>query len=174
MDIRLINPSNGEELERSGDYFIDRSGNSFPVIRGVLRIAREENYTENFGMQWNKFAKTQIDRDLLDISEKRFFAETRWDRNSLDGQNVLEVGSGAGRFSRVVLGHTQAALWSVDYSDAVTANYVNNSAIAPERFHLFQASIYELPFPDDSFDKVFCMGVLQHTPDFEASVKALN
>ncbi len=173
MSIGLINPSNGEKLERSGNYFVSRSGSSFPIIRGVLRIAQAKNYTENFGMQWNKFSKTQIDRDLLDISEKRFFAETRWDRNSLDGQNILEVGSGAGRFSKVVLDHTQAVLWSVDYSDAVTANYINNSAIAPERFHLFQASIYELPFSNDSFDKVFCMGVLQHTPDFEASVKAL-
>ena len=30
-----------------------------------------------------------------------------------------------------------------------------------------------MPFPDGSFDKVFCLGVLQHTPDFEASVRAL-
>ncbi|HEX6740282.1 MAG TPA: methyltransferase domain-containing protein, partial [Sphingomicrobium sp.] len=49
----------------------------------------------------------------------------------------------------------------------------NNGAIAPDRFPLYQASIYELPFPDGSFDKVLCLGVLQHTPDFEASVRAL-
>jgi SAM-dependent methyltransferase len=30
-----------------------------------------------------------------------------------------------------------------------------------------------LPFPDGSFDKVFCFGVLQHTPDFEKSVEVL-
>jgi len=33
--------------------------------------------------------------------------------------------------------------------------------------HLFQASIYELPFAPRQFDKVFCFGVLQHTPDFK-------
>ena len=43
----------------------------------------------------------------------------------------------------------------------------------PERFHLFQASIYEMPFPDNSFHKVFCLGVLQHTPDFEQSIQSL-
>ena len=30
-----------------------------------------------------------------------------------------------------------------------------------------------MPFPDNSFDKVFCLGVLQHTPNFEDSVSAL-
>lgn len=64
-------------------------------------------------------------------------------------------------------------LYNVDYFDAVTANYKNNNQIAPDRFHLFQASVYEMPFPDNSFDKVFCFGVLQHTSDFDASVKAL-
>lgn len=173
MAIRIINPLNGERLEQSGDYLVDSLGNSFPIIRGVTRLAHADNYTANFGMQWNKFAKTQLDRDRLDISKKRFFAETHWDRERLGGKHILEVGSGAGRFSKVVLEHTQAVLWSVDFSDAVTANFINNGAIAADRFHLFQASIYELPFAENSFDKVFCFGVLQHTPDFEASVKAL-
>lgn len=30
-----------------------------------------------------------------------------------------------------------------------------------------------MPFAPGQFDKVFCLGVLQHTPDFEKSVKAL-
>jgi SAM-dependent methyltransferase len=134
-----------------------------------------ENYTGNFGFQWNKFARTQLDDESKgqSLSRLRFFAETRWPAPSLEGQNILEVGCGAGRFSKVILESTKANLFSVDYSDAVTANIRSNGALAPDRFHLFQASIYELPFPDDSFDKVFCFGVLQHTPDFDASVKSL-
>jgi SAM-dependent methyltransferase len=84
----------------------------------------------------------------------------------------LEVGSGAGRFTQIVLDYTKANLYSIDYSDAVSANYRNN-AHHGDRLHLFQASIYEMPFPDNSFDKVFCFGVLQHTPDFKKSVKSL-
>ncbi len=30
---------------------------------------------------------------------------------------------------------------------------------------IVQASVYEMPFPDKLFDKAFCFGVLQHTPD---------
>mgnify|MGYP001590918372 CR=1 FL=1 len=175
MTIATINPGNKYPLQLKGDHLVDIEGNAFPIVKGVARIAESENYTENFGMQWNKFDKTQLDceSDGLDLSRRRFFAETHWDQEDLSGKNILEVGSGAGRFSKVVLEDTKGTLYSVDYSDAVTANFKNNGHIAPDRFHLFQASIYEMPFPDNSFDKVFCFGVLQHTPDFDASVKAL-
>ena len=175
MVVELINPVNGEKLKLVDNKYVDLSGNEFSVVNEVLRICSQKNYTENFGIQWNKFIKTQIDNETtgLNLSRQRFFAETRWDQQDLTGQCILEVGSGAGRFSSVVLKHTNATLYSVDYSDAVTANFKNNSQIAPDRFNLFQASVYELPFKNNSFDKVFCLGVLQHTPDFEASIKEL-
>ena len=175
MTVIIINPKNNLPLQSNGDYLIDSEGISFPIIKGVPRIAELENYTANFGKQWNKFDKTQLDREIdgMTLSKDRFFAETRWDQEDLAGKEVLEVGSGAGRFSKVMLEHTKGILYSVDFSDAVTANFKNNCQIAPDRFHLFQASVYKMPFPDNSFDKVFCFGVLQHTPDFEASVKTL-
>lgn len=175
MSIELINPINNQPLKLIGTNFVDVSGNKFPLVRGVLRISHEDNYTDSFGMQWNKFDKTQLDREEIGhtVSRQRFFAETHWDTQDLTGKKVLEVGSGAGRFSKVVLESTSATLYSIDYSDAVTANFKNNSSIAASRFHLFQASIYEMPFPEDSFDKVFCLGVLQHTPNFDESINAL-
>jgi SAM-dependent methyltransferase len=173
MTVPIINPANRLALKREGDALVDEKGNRFPIIAGVPRVCDPENYTSNFGLQWNAFRETQIDTGQADISKPRFFAETAWCPEDLDGFDILEVGSGAGRFSQVVLTHTRANLYSVDYSSAVEANLANNGAIAPGRFHLFQASIYEMPFPDDAFDKVFCLGVLQHTPDFAASVKSL-
>lgn len=169
----IINPINNLPLDLVEDKLCDSSGICFPIVREVPRIAVVGNYTESFGYQWNKFAGTQLDRDNLNISRIRFFAETNWTACSIDKKDVLEVGSGAGRFSKVVLESTNANLWSVDFSDAVTANWKSNKKIAPGRFNLFQASVYEMPFPENSFDKVFCLGVLQHTPDFSASIKAL-
>lgn len=175
MTVKIINPNNNKPLHNDGDELVDLEGSVFPIINGVARIAEQENYTSSFGLQWNKFDKCQLDReaDGFEVSRVRFFAETHWNQEDLYGKDILEVGSGAGRFSSVVLEHTKGTLYSVDYSDAVTANLKNNGHIAPDRFHLYQASIYELPFPDNSFDKVFCIGVLQHTPDFKASVRTL-
>ena len=172
MSIELVNPFNGHTLYPSAEGLMDEGKIVFPAEKGAYRIVKDDNYSENFGYQWNKFAGTQVDKaSKLDISRIRFFAETNWDKEDLTGKNILEVGSGAGRFSQIILDLTQANLYSVDYSNAVEANYKNNGP--NERLHLFQASVYEMPFAKAQFDKVICIGVLQHTPDVKRSVQAL-
>ncbi|MES2147327.1 MAG: class I SAM-dependent methyltransferase [Pseudomonadota bacterium] len=173
--IEFVDPNSGRPLRSADGSLAGADGAVFPIVAGVPRFCAADNYASNFGKQWNIFDTTQIDGVGVkdNISERRFFAETGWSPERLAGLDILEVGSGAGRFSRVVLERTTANLYSVDYSSAVDANWNLNGGIAPERFRLAQASVYELPFPDDAFDRVFCLGVLQHTPDFEASVKAL-
>ena len=141
--IAIINPKNNQVLSLLNGSLQDAEGNIFPIIGGVPRIAQLDNYTSSFGMQWNQFDIIQLDRetDGHNISHQRFFAETNWNAQDLSEKNILEVGSGAGRFSKVVLESTSATLYSIDYSDAVTANFKNNSSIAANRLHLFQASI---------------------------------
>jgi len=175
MNIDYVSPVSKRKLVKNTDYYADSDGNKYPIIDNVLRICKVDNYTNNFGLQWNLFDITQLDQlnSSTGFSAIRFFRQTGWDKDLLEGKNILEVGSGAGRFSRVVLSHTKANLYSVDYSEAVVSNYRNNYAIAPDRFNLCQASIYEMPFLDNTFDKVFCFGVLQHTPSFEASIRTL-
>lgn len=172
MNIQLVNPFNKNLLSLAAEGLMENCALIFPKKNGAYRIVSNNNYTENFGFQWNKFAGTQVDKATkLQISKTRFFAETNWDKEDLTGKNILEVGSGAGRFTQILLDHTNANVYSVDYSNAVEANYQNNGP--NERLSLFQASIYEMPFAKAQFDKVLCLGVLQHTPNFEQSVKAL-
>jgi SAM-dependent methyltransferase len=172
MQIKYLDPFTKKELAEE-DLRLFNSESSFPFVKGAFRIAGEGNYAESFGFQWNKFAKTQVDRfqKTSRQSQERFFKVTCWNEIDLTGQNVLEVGSGAGRFSQIVLQYTNANLFSVDYSNAVEANFANNGP--HPRLKLFQASIYELPFFPQQFDKVFCFGVLQHTPDFKKSISCL-
>ena len=81
--------------------FIDRPR----ILNGIPRFCDVENYTDSFGFQWNRFAETQVarDRKIAEFSEQRLFATTAWKPEELDGLNILEVGSGAGRFSRPIL-----------------------------------------------------------------------
>jgi len=172
MSIRLIDPKTNKQLSLSQKGLMVNDALVYPLINGALRIVEDDNYTQNFGYQWNKFAGTQVDKQSkLEMSKQRFFAETNWDKEELAGLNVLEVGSGAGRFSQIILDYTNANLYSVDYSNAVEANFKNNGP--NDRLQLFQASIYAMPFAKAQFDKVLCLGVLQHTPNFEQSVQSL-
>lgn len=172
--VEYASPLSGGPLIFDGSSWIDvTTGTRFPIIRGIPRFCTAENYSESFGYQWNQFDRTQLDNHSeTDQSLQRFYGETDWDPKELSNCSVLEVGSGAGRFSEVFLRTTTGVLHSVDYSSAVEANLRNNGAFG-DRLQLAQASIYELPFADQSFDRVFCLGVLQHTPSFENSVSAL-
>ena len=173
MAIQYLNPFTLVRATLTEKGLVDIDGNAFPLVKGAYRVvSSEDNYTSNFGFQWNKFAETQIDKSTkLEISKKRFFAETGWDKEDISNQNILEVGCGAGRFTQIVLDFTKANLYSIDFSNAVEANFNNNGP--NERLSLFKASIYEMPFVKEQFDKVFCLGVLQHTPNVEKSLKAM-
>lgn len=171
MKIKLINPVNNYSLQLENDKLVDEKGNAFFKIKGVYRFVDDKNYTQSFGFQWNNFPKTQIDKEthFSSQSKDRFFKVTQW--SNLSNENILEVGCGAGRFSQIVLDYTNATLYSIDYSNSIDVNYLNNGH--HDRLYLFQASIYEMPFANDSFDKVFCFGVLQHTPNFKKSISCL-
>ncbi len=143
------------------------------INQGEKKLEADSNYTDSFGFQWNRFQHTQIDREKqgLDQSKQRFLAVTEWDKEDLRGKKVLEVGSGAGRFTRAVLEVTEAEIYSVDFSDAVEVNRRNNGS--SPLLQIKKASVYDLPYPSQSFDKVFCFGMLQHTPEPQRTVECL-
>jgi SAM-dependent methyltransferase len=167
-------PRTGVALLRDGSQYRDAAGGeSYAIVNDIPRFGDRSNYTDSFGLQWNLFDRTQLDSHAkVDQSANRFYAETGWTPQELSTLSVLEVGSGAGRFTEAFLRTTNGVLHSVDYSSAVEANWRNNGHHG-ERLRLSQASIYDLPFPDNSFDRVFCLGVLQHTPSVPRSIEAL-
>jgi SAM-dependent methyltransferase len=172
MAVNLINPQNGKPLVDAEGGLIDEDRNFFPYKDDAYRIARDEGYAASFGYEWNKFQWLQIDKfNGTTQSRDRFFAVTNWDELSLRAENILNVGSGAGRFTQVVLDFTEANLYNLDYSAAVEANFRNNAS--HPRLKLFEANIYELPFEKESFDRVVCSGTLQHTQDVRKSVSCL-
>lgn len=146
-------------------------GASYPVRSGIPRFVAGENYSQSFGFQWNTHRTAQLDSHSgVPISRRRLFEETGWPAD-LTGQHILEAGSGAGRFTEV-LAATGAVVFSFDYSTAVDANRLNNGSC--RRVHFFQANILDIPVVKGSFDKVLCLGVLQHTPDPELALKSLG
>lgn len=143
----------------------------YPIRDGIPRFVSESNYADNFGMQWNHFRRTQLDSHSgHPISNDRFWLATGWNPDDLKGQWVLDAGCGAGRFAEVAL-NAGANVVALDYSSAADACYANLKH--HNNLHVIQGDIYELPFGPRSFQFVYSLGVLQHTPNVEKAFSAL-
>ena len=122
----------------------------------------DSGYAENFGLQWNLFAETQLDsKNGTNCSAERLFNCTGWNPLDLQGKTVLELGSGAGRFTEILLKHG-AIVVSVEMSSAIITNRNSNKS---ENLILIKESILDLDLRGIPFDYVFCFGVAQHTPN---------
>ena len=69
------------------------------------------------------------------------------------GKRVLELGCGAGQWSRA-LAEEGAAVVGFDLSEAQLAAATH--AMGPARYPLVQGAAEQLPFADETFDLVFC------------------
>jgi SAM-dependent methyltransferase len=146
-------------------------GYRYPVRNNIPRFVPKSNYADNFGMQWNRFAKTQLDSHSgHGISADRFWLATGWSPAELKDEWVLDVGCGSGRFAEVALS-SGAQVVALDYSSAVDACYANLRG--HPNLHVIQGDIYSLPFGPESFSFIYSFGVLQHTPDVAKAFAAL-
>tara|TARA_Y100001978_G_scaffold195422_1_gene203659 strand:- start:348 stop:1307 length:960 start_codon:yes stop_codon:yes gene_type:complete len=134
-----------------------------------------DRYVENFGIQWEKFQKTQLDSFTGNsLTESRLVNCSGWNLNSLKGKLLLELGSGAGRFTEIFLKYG-AIVVSVELSNAAYVNYRNNKN---NNLFIIKDSLVNFNLKGVKFDYVFCYGVAQHVPNpinvYQTSVKNLK
>ncbi len=162
----------GDEIVE-GELICPACAALYAVRDGVPRfVPAGDDYCGNFGFQWTRWRDIQIDRlGGHKISETRFFADSGWDPAWLGGKVILDAGCGAGRFADVVAA-AGARVIACDISAAVSACR-ETTAVWDGRVQVVQASLFDLPLRRGVFDGVFCMGVIQHTPDPERLVLIL-
>jgi SAM-dependent methyltransferase len=141
----------------------------YPAVNGVIRFVDAENYAGSFGFQWKLHARTQLDNEHSHRSEEAFRRRTGFSPEDLRGKLVLDVGCGMGRFAEVA-SRWGARVVGIDLSLACEVAAQNMAARSAT---IFQADVFQLPFAECSFDFIYSIGVLHHTPDCEQSVKVL-
>lgn len=146
------------------------NGHSYPVVRGIPRFVASDGYAANFGFEWNLHNKTQLDTATNHESEETFIEKTGFRPEDLAGKRVLDVGCGMGRFSDVA-SRWGATVVGIDLTSAVDA--ANANIGDRENVHLAQADVFKLPFRDETFDVIFSIGVLHHTPNTKAAFDQL-
>ncbi|MGC1649516.1 MAG: class I SAM-dependent methyltransferase [Candidatus Sulfotelmatobacter sp.] len=144
-------------------------GSKYPRVNGVVRFVDVEHYIGSFGFQWNIFRQTQLDNEASRRSESDLQRRTRFEPEDLKGKLVLDVGYGMGRFAEVAIRWGPHVV-GIDLSLAAEVTAEN---LKDQQAVFFQADLFELPFAAESFDLIYSIGVLHHTPDCERAFEML-
>ena len=155
---------NGEILEGS---LTAEGGATYRITKGIPRFVVDDDYVKNFSFEWTQHQTTQLDSaHHCQESEDRFAESLPFPLKDLAGKLVLDVGCGMGRFAEIVLKYGGTVV-GIDLSYAVDAAW-KNMGLHPQA-NFVQANVYELPFKPGSFDLIYSLGVLHHTPDPRAA-----
>jgi 2-polyprenyl-3-methyl-5-hydroxy-6-metoxy-1,4-benzoquinol methylase len=170
--LRCLSCGSKLESDQAGGYLCPACKRAYPNMQGIARFVDAQHYAASFGFQWHRYQKTQLDSDSDELreSERHFLKKTALRPADLKGKLVLDVGCGMGRFAEVAT-RWGARVVGVDLSAAAEVAAKN---LADREFTAFQADVFALPFAPESFDIIYSIGVLHHTPDCEAAVKTLD
>lgn len=101
------------------------------------------------------------------VSRRRFALEMLETRVS-PGSSVLDIGCGTGHLAGELMQRGYAA-WGVDLSDAMV-EYARQH-YDPDRFRV--GDIEHIPFPDNTFDAVVCLGVMEYLEKDETALREM-
>src|ERR1700690_2259030 len=168
--LRCLNCGGKLEADQSGGFVCPACKRAYPNVNGIARFVDTQHYAASFGFQWHRYQKTQLDHDEIRESDQNFRWKTALRPEELKGKLVLDVGCGMGRFAEVATSWG-ARVVGIDLSAAAEVAAKN---LADRDFVAMQADVFALPFAPESFDVIYSIGVLHHTPDCEAALKALE
>ncbi len=124
----------------------------------------DQNTVTSFGEEWLKF--NAFTSEEISIAGNQYFDIV--DENLLTkNTTVLDLGCGSGRWTKFIA-HKVKLVEAVDPSDAVfSASYLNKNE---KNVRVTQASVSNIPFNDNTFDFVICLGVLHHIPNTQQAL----
>lgn len=172
--VPFADPNTHRLLVRKGESWIDPADHKViaTVHEGIPRFSNpEESYADSFGWQWQKWDRLHRMSQNPSLGLHALLRQrTGFDRLETANKTVLECGCGAGGDTEFLLSYPFSEVHAFDLSRAVD---VVGRDLHDDRLVLSQASIYEMPYQDASFDFVYCHRVIQHTPDPDRSLRAV-
>lgn len=143
----------------------EASGVSPQSASDAVTDTRQKRETADvFGYEWSRWDGHGIREDDFDadFSHDQFTMKTMLERGDLEGALTLDGGCGNGRYMLQAL-EQGAEVIGIDLSQAVESAFHNTRGY--DKAHVVQTDIFNLPFRPETFDVVFSIGVLHHTPD---------
>jgi SAM-dependent methyltransferase len=111
-----------------------------------------------YGLQWNRFRIIRPEEDRATFRNRTVLSPA-----DLAGKVVLDAGCGMGRYLRVASESSASLIVGVDLSRAVVA--ARELTVDRPSVTVVRGDLLRLPFANASFDQIYSLGVIDHTPD---------
>lgn len=129
--------------------------------------AHKRTVTEYFNNESEKYARIR-DQQWSFISQENLVLEFF----DADNGMVLEAGCGIGTIIPKLV-RRGCEVWGVDLSARMIACAKNNLRKDEDLIHLSTGDIENLDFPDEYFDAIVAMGVLEYMPTYDIALKEM-
>ena len=127
-----------------------------------------------YGSFWQELNNEEMHKGSIKYLEERWKNFEWYDSNFLEGKNVIDVGCGSGRYSLALSKMGAKSVLGVDYGlDGIEVGKKLIKDLKIENISFQQVDILNLPFSENSFDFVFCNGVLHHTTNLEKGLSEI-
>jgi SAM-dependent methyltransferase len=119
-----------------------------------------------YGLQWDRFRIIRPEEDRVTFRNR-----TRLESADLEGKVVLDAGCGMGRYLRIAAESPAKLIVGLELSRAVAAARELTAGLT--RVAVLRGDLLRLPFAPASFDVIYSLGVIDHTPDPRATFREL-
>lgn len=155
--------------------FVSRFANDL-TIKGITIPTDQievESSTFSFSNEWSSFFELGLKRTWGHTVEERIdvlLQELCLPRAALSGKIFLDAGCGNGLLTEAI-GDLGSLTVGMDYAESI---YLAERRRTSQSVHFVRGDVSMPPFRDESFDIVYCSGVLHHTRSTSQSFKALS
>lgn len=170
VGLQLERMDSRDDTVRSGFLCCVKCRARFPIRDGIPRFVSAADYVSTFSFEWKRWRRTQFDTQSRRTSESTFQASTGANLADWQGELVLDAGCGAGRYMDVAA-RAGAEVVGADLSLAIEVAQENLGHLP--NCHFIQADLLRPPFLPGTFDFIYSIGVLHHTPDTRKSFLTL-
>jgi ubiquinone/menaquinone biosynthesis C-methylase UbiE len=127
----------------------------------------DEATVRSFGRQWRRFDQSAVPEETLRTMFREYFEIFPWERLP-ENPVGADIGCGSGRWARFAAEHA-FLLHCVDASEEALS-VARRRLASLGNVALHRASVDALPFPEESLDFAYSLGVLHHLPDTGAAL----
>lgn len=176
-DLILINPKLDDNKEIiSGELLSVNSKNKY-YIQDYVPIMLKEPKTQKKFQDWenewlDKDFEFNTEENDTGASKKIFQNDYKLNNFDFKDNTILEAGCGGGRITSMIYSENIENYFCLDISDAIFE--ARKKHIDKKNIYFVKGDLSNPPFKKNIVNKIFLIGVLQHTKNPVESIRALS